>query len=170
MTTLPSNLPSPELLQEIVLDPSRKLPLHAQLTSSLRRLIMENFDDTSRFFSESQLVGHLQVSQGTVRRSLMDLAADGILEKRPAKGSIVRKKAGAALLQNLAVFLPEYFSSNITEILSRLNLECLNRHVQLQAFYTHRGERLQRAYKRLRFSPQEGSVVLWPTPPWPPPS
>jgi LacI family transcriptional regulator len=153
-------LPSGDLLREIVLDYTREMPLHAQLKTSLRRLIQENFEDTSRFFSEAQLVGHLRISQGTVRRALTDLAADGMLEKRPAKGTIVRKGAKGSGLRNLAIFLPEYFSSNITEVLTRLNVECLKRQVHLQSLFTHKGESLLRAYKQLQFSPHEGAVVL----------
>jgi LacI family transcriptional regulator len=153
-------LPSGDMLKEIVLDHTRELPLHAQLKTSLRRLILENFEDTTRFFSEAQLVDHLRISQGTVRRALTDLAADGMLEKRPAKGTIVRKNAKAAGLRNLAIFLPEYFSSNITEILTRLNVESLKRQVHLQSLFTHKGESLLRAYKQLQFRPQDGAVVL----------
>jgi DNA-binding LacI/PurR family transcriptional regulator len=160
MSILMGPLPSEKLLQEIVLDSTRKLPLHAQLKTSLQRLIVESFEDTSRFFSEAQLMDHLRVSQGTVRRALTDLAAEGMLEKRPAKGTIVRKKSPEIGLRNLGIFLPEYFSSNITEVLTRLNVEALKRHIHLQSLFTHKGESLQRVYKQLQFRPQEGAVVL----------
>ena len=153
-------LPSATLLRDIVLDSTRKLPLHVQLKTSLQRLIHENFDDTSRFFSESQLTGQLQVSQGTVRRALTELAADGIIEKRPARGTIVRKKSTARKLEQIAVFLPEYFSSNLTAMISRLNGEALRRQINLQAIFTHKDEFLRRAYNQLQFQPEEGSVVL----------
>ena len=67
-----------------------------------------------------------------------------MLEKRPAKGTIVRKKSRVAGLRNLGIFLPEYFSSNITEVLTRLNVESLKRHIHLQSLFTHKGESLQR--------------------------
>jgi LacI family transcriptional regulator len=153
-------LPSGDLLKEIVLDHTRELPLHAQLKTSLRRLILESFEDTTRFFSEAQLVDHLRVSQGTVRRALTDLAADGMLEKRPAKGTIVRKNAKTPGLRHLGIFLPEYFSSNITEMLTRLHVESLQRQVHLQTLFTHKGESLLRAYKQLQFRPQDGAVIL----------
>jgi len=158
-------LPSDELLQQIVLDPEREVPLHAQLRASLTRLIQHKFEDANRFFSEPQLVDPLRISQGTVRRALTDLAADGLLEKRPAKGTIVRKGRRAEGLQHVAVFLPDYFSPNITEVLTRLHLECQNRHIQLQPFFTHKGGTLHRAFKQLKFSPQEGAVVLLANPP-----
>ncbi len=153
-------LPSGELLKEIVLDHARELPLHAQLKTSLRRLIIENFEDANRFFSESQLIDHLRVSQGTVRRALTDLAADGMLEKRPARGTIVRKSANLPGVRNLAIFLPEYFSPNITEILTRLNVESLRRQIHFQSLFTHKGESLLRAYRQLQFRPKDGAVVL----------
>ncbi|MEZ0297059.1 MAG: substrate-binding domain-containing protein [Candidatus Methylacidiphilales bacterium] len=153
-------LPSSELLRGIVLDDSRDLPLHAQLRGSLQRLILECFEDDHRFYSETQLVQHLGVSQGTVRRALADLASQGLLEKRPARGTLVRKASQAVKLKNLAVFLPDYSSPNVARILTVLNTDCLQRGVNLQPLYTHRGEQLSRAYEQLKFRPQEGAVIL----------
>lgn len=158
-------LPSCDLLKEVVLDDTREMPLHAQIKTSLRRLILDNFEDTSRFFSEAQLVDHLRVSQGTIRRALTDLAADGIIEKRRAKGTIVRKRSKGTGLRNLALFLPEYFSSNITQALTRLTVEGLRRQIHLQTIFTHQGENLLRACRQLSFRPHEGAVVLLANPP-----
>jgi LacI family transcriptional regulator len=152
--------PSLNLLQEIVLDHQRDLPLHAQLRTALARLIHNHFEDESYFFSEAQLIEHLHVSQGTVRRALADLAADGTIEKRPARGTIVRKCLQPKGLQNLAVFLPDYSSPNVARFMTLLNSECLNRNINLLPIYTHRGEMLLRAYSSLKFEPREGSVVL----------
>lgn len=153
-------MPPSRLLREIVLDPDRDLPLHAQLRQSLERLIESKFADQSRFFSESQLVRELSISQGTIRRALNDLTAQGLLEKRPARGTVVCKQYKPSGLFNLAVFLPDYSSRTISNVLGHLNDECLNRNIQLQPIYTHRGERLLKAYSNLKFSPREGGVVL----------
>ncbi|PTY03503.1 hypothetical protein DB346_06400 [Verrucomicrobia bacterium LW23] len=160
MNPAASALPSSELLRGIVLDDSRDLPLHAQLRGSLQRLILESFEDDNRFYSETQLVQHLGVSQGTVRRALADLATAGLLEKRPARGTLVRKASQNVKLKNLAVFLPDYSSPNVARVLTGLNKECLERGIALQPLYTHRGEQLSRAYEQLRFRPQEGAVIL----------
>ncbi len=98
--------------------------------------------------------------QGTVRRALADLVTTGLLERRPARGTLVRKPADSTGLRNLAVFLPEWFSPNLSRILQLLNIECLKRDISLQPFYTHQGEHLVKAYEQLRFRPQEGGVVL----------
>lgn len=152
--------PSVEVLRDIVLDSNRDLPLHAQVRTALERLIEERFANGSRFFSESQLIEYLGVSQGTIRRALADLANRGLLEKRQARCTIVRKRTGLAGFFNLAVFLPDYASPNVARFLGQLNGECLNRGVSMQPIYTHRGERLLKAYDSLRFGPNEGGVVL----------
>lgn len=152
-------LPSNNYLSQIVLDETRDLPLHAQLRNSLQRIILDCFEDENRSYSETQLVQHLGVSQGTVRRALADLAPQGLLEKRPARGTLVRKSAQNGL-RSLAVFLPEFSSPGIARILNLLNTECLNQNIHLQPFYTHRGERLVKAYEQLKFKPREGAVVL----------
>jgi len=152
-------LPSSSHLTQIVLDETRDLPLHAQLRNSLQRIILDCFEDENRFYSETQLIQHLGVSQGTVRRALADLASQGLLEKRPARGTLVRKSAKTGL-RTLAVFLPEFSSPGIAKTLNLLNTECLNQNIHLQPFYTHRGERLAKAYEQLKFKPQEGAVVL----------
>jgi LacI family transcriptional regulator len=152
--------PPVDLLREIVLDVNRDLPLHAQLRLSLERLIQEKFADQARFYSEAQLIKALGISQGTIRRALNDLATQGLLEKRPARGTVVCKEFKPSGLFNLAVFLPDYSSRSISQILGHINAECLNRNIRLQPIYTHRGERLLKAYSNLKFSPQEGGVVL----------
>ncbi len=153
-------LPDLELLQGVVLDQQRDTPLHAQLRSSLYRLIWDKFENNDRFYSETQLIAAFKISQGTVRRALADLVTTGLLERRPARGTLVRKPIGTEGLLNLAVFLPEWFSPNLNRILQLLNVECLKRGISLQPFYTHQGEHLIKAYEQLKFPPKDGAVVL----------
>ena len=63
----------------------------------------------------------LGVSQGTIRRALADLAARGLLEKRQARCTIVKKLSGLSGFFNLAVFLPDYSSPNAARFLGQLN-------------------------------------------------
>jgi DNA-binding LacI/PurR family transcriptional regulator len=72
----------------------------------------------------------------------------------------VKKLSGLSGFLNLAVFLPDYSSPNAARFLSQLNGECLNRGISMQPIYTHRGERLLKAYDSLRFNPNEGGIVL----------
>jgi LacI family transcriptional regulator len=160
MDTVASEAPPKKHLREIVLDNSRNMPLHAQLRTSLERLIQEHFDDQTRFYSESQLIQELGISQGTVRRALTDLANQGLLEKRPARGTLVRKGGRNTDLYQLAVFLPDFSSAQVAQFLTLLNAECMNRNMALLPIYTHKGERLLKAYSNLKFGPKEGGVVL----------
>ncbi len=123
-------------------------------------MIDDRFADQSRFYSESQLIGNLSVSQGTVRRALADLAVRGVLEKRQARCTIVRKKSAVTEFRHLAVFVPDYSSPNVAKFLGHLNAECLNRRMHMQPIYTQRGERLLTAYENLSFAAHEGGVVL----------
>lgn len=152
--------PSVACLKEIVLDSCRDLPLHAQLRMALERLIEERFEHESRFYSESQLISNLGVSQGTVRRALSELALRGVLEKRQARRTIVRKLPPEVAMRHLAVFLPDYSSPNVMKFLSHLNAKCMDRGVRMQPYYTHRGEHLLRAYDNLNFPARQGGVVL----------
>jgi len=160
MKVMASDLPSPVPLRDIILDPSRDMPLHAQLRTALERIIDEHFEDQNWFFSESQLISELKVSQGTVRRALTDLANLGFIEKRPARGTVVHKNSRSAGLHNLAVFLPDYSSATVARFLTLLNAECHDRNIALQPIYTHQGERLLKAYSHLKFKPNQGGVVL----------
>ena len=160
MIVAPEHLPDLNLLQEVVLDQHRDTPLHAQLRNSLQRLIWDKFENNDRFYSETQLIAAFKISQGTVRRALSDLVTTGLLERRPARGTLVRKPVEATGLLNLAVFLPEWFSPNLSRILQLLNIECLKRNIALQPIYTHQGEHLLKAYEQLKFRPKEGGVVL----------
>ncbi len=160
MIATSENFPELDWLQEVVLDQQRDTPLHAQLRNSLQRLIWDKFENNDRFYSETQLIAAFKISQGTVRRALSDLVTAGLLERRPARGTLVRKPVEAESFLNLAVFLPEWFSPNLSRTLQLLNVECLKRGISLQPFYTHKGEHLVKAYEQLKFRPKEGGVVL----------
>lgn len=152
--------PSPKFLQDIVLDSNRDLPLHAQLRTALQRLIEERFLDNGKFYSESQLISSLKISQGTVRRALTDLAHQGLLEKHQARSTVVRKHSTVSSIKNLSVFLPDYSSQNGARFLSSISEECLNRGINVHPIYTHRGEHLLKAYDSLKFAAHEGWVML----------
>jgi len=151
--------PSASLLSQILLDPARDLPLHAQLRRALEQLINKHFSDGSTFFSEADLIGHLGVSQGTIRRALADLATQGLLERKPARCSIVHRVDTHAL-KNLAVFLQDYALAPNSQLLNAISIECIKRGIQLQAFYTHKGELLGKAYELLKFPPQTSGAIL----------
>ncbi len=64
-------------------------PLHAQLTRSLRHLVLRYFSKAEQFYTEEELAEKLEISVGTVRRSLNRLVEEGLLERRRGQGSFV---------------------------------------------------------------------------------
>ncbi len=78
-----------------MLSRSSSEPLHAQLTRSLRNLILHNFDDGESFYPEETLGERLGLSVGTVRRSLTRLMDEGILDRHRGRGSFVRRNTSS---------------------------------------------------------------------------
>jgi LacI family transcriptional regulator len=154
-----SDSPSLNLLKEIVLDGDRDMPLHAQLRASLRRVIEDSFKDEQRFYSENQLAAHFRISPGTVQRVLGDLVTEGLLKRKRARATYVQKKS-SQFPRKLAVFLPDCTSPHLSKLLIGLNSQYIDRDIEVLFFYTHKNDNLGVAYKHLRFSPNEGAVIL----------
>ncbi|WP_052360767.1 substrate-binding domain-containing protein [Geminisphaera colitermitum] len=161
METLATNVTPPiERLRSIVLDPSRDLSLHAQLRNALQRMITEDFEDRARFYSETQLIDALGISQGTVRRALTDLANTGLILRKRAQATFVQKKPQLSFPRKLAVFVVDYRSANIARSLSTLHAACVDQGIEMLPLYTYQGQHLNKAYKQLNFPPTEGAVVI----------
>lgn len=147
------------LRNRIMFDPKSALPLHGQLRDSLRRLIEEEFEDGEQFFTETGLIAELGLSQATVRRALSDLASEGVLERRVAKGTFVRKKASAEQL--VGIFLPGCSSAHHAMQLEALTQACFARGARLRLYHTDKSQATVRAYGELDFEPHEGGAVLF---------
>lgn len=133
--------PSVELLDHLILDADRDMPLHAQLRRALRAIIDEQCVDGQKFFTEPQLIERLKVSQSTVRRALLDLARDGVLHRLVAKGSFVQKsgpKSSAAF--RVTVYVPEWNSEFLMAMLEALSGECKRVGWRFRVRHTHQGE------------------------------
>lgn len=73
----------------------RRLPLYAQIKSVLIRRIGEGEWQTNQVLpSEWELAAQLGVSQGTVRKALSELVAQGVLYRRQGRGTFVSEVAG----------------------------------------------------------------------------
>lgn len=101
---------------------------------------IENFfEDGQRFFTEKELIDHLKVSQVTVRRAVYDLVREGLLERRVAKGSFVRKRAGGgagAKAFEVAIHLPDWDSAFLSQLLRKILGACNSRHLGAKVFYS----------------------------------
>ncbi|SDU11769.1 LacI family transcriptional regulator [Verrucomicrobium sp. GAS474] len=165
MTSLSSLHPSSpgtpdwdKLLQGIILDRGSSHALHSQLRNGLRFIILHSLKNGERLLPELEMVQRLNLSQGTVRRALTELATEGLLERRRAIGTVVCHPLTAGLRQ-LAVVLPEFSSLFSTAILSSLQLRCQQLGIALQIIRIGPSDHLQAVERNFGFSPDDGAVV-----------
>lgn len=143
----------------IAVDASADVPLHTQLRRSLKALIDKHFEDGDRFFSEAELISHLRISQGTVRRALADLASEGLIERRVAKGSFVCKTSGAQT-RSVGVFVPAFESDFWARVMGQLSRGCRQMNAGMSIYHTERGEKLADAFRCLRNPPTQERVFV----------
>ncbi len=156
MTPLP---PLTLLEGKMSVPPVRAEPLHAQLRRTLRSVIDEHFSDGQRFWPESMLIEQLGVSQITIRRALLDLAQEGVLERRPPKGSFVRKAPEVNTLE-IGCLVPQYDSEFWNEMIENLTVVCREHGYQFRLHHTHRGENLSDIRRHLDNTPRNERFVL----------
>ena len=136
---LPNTPPSTALLEKAFARHwDAQLPLHTKVYRGLRYAIENFFVDNQRFFTEKELIEYLKVSQVTVRRAVYDLVGDGLLERRVAKGSFVRKKAkiDPSKTFEIAIHLVDWDSSFLSQILREILGVCHARQLEAKVFYS----------------------------------
>lgn len=149
-----------ELLDRVItIDPKQDVPLHAQVRRGLRNLIEHHFEDGQKFFTEPELIRELAVSQGTVRRALGDLVREGLLERRVAKGTFVRKSPPPTV-RTVGVFVPSWDSMFFSGLLENIALVCRSQGLRLQIYHTQNGEKVADAYRWLERPPEQEAVLL----------
>ncbi|MDM5338479.1 GntR family transcriptional regulator [Fictibacillus enclensis] len=75
-----------------MLDKDSKTPLYKQLKEKLLNHIDENLSEGEPLPTEPEIENQYQVSRITVRKTIEELVADGIVTKRQGKGTFVRSK------------------------------------------------------------------------------
>lgn len=84
----------------MVLDYTNSIPLHTQLKKEIEMKIFEGFY-TVKIPSERELMDEYYVSRSTVRQAIDQLVRDGILEKKPGKGTFIVLRPVSDWLGNL---------------------------------------------------------------------
>jgi LacI family transcriptional regulator len=133
-----STPPSTAILEKAFSRPwDGQLPLHAKVYRGLRYAIEKYFEDGQRFFTEKELIEYLKVSQVTVRRAVYDLVGDGMLERRVAKGSFVRKpKPEEGKTHGIAIHLVDWDSSFLSHLMREVLSACRTRGLGAKVFYS----------------------------------
>lgn len=114
---------------------SPSAPLHRQVRESLRILIQEQFRHGDRFPGETELMERLSVSQGTVRRALGELVAEGLLIRRVPAGTFVQKDGRP---RPIAVILPGWQSFFISAWREALVAVSESRGVEPRFYFTRK--------------------------------
>ncbi|QGP91068.1 HTH-type transcriptional repressor YvoA [Neomoorella glycerini] len=90
------------------IDRTKPIPLHYQITSDLRRAIKEGEYKVGDLFpTDKQLMEKYGVSSITVRRAVAALVDEGLLERRPGKGTFVKRETVEETLGKLTGFFEE---------------------------------------------------------------
>jgi len=126
--------------KEVLVDRKAPLHLYAQLQHGLRNLIQTSFEDGERFYNEVFLSERLGVSVYTVRRAMAHLVTEGLVERRVAKGTFVRKRRrGRQGTLALGVFLAVLDSSFDGTVLHHISALCGERGHRMHVYYIHKG-------------------------------
>ncbi|MDR3707417.1 MAG: GntR family transcriptional regulator [Capsulimonadaceae bacterium] len=157
-----------DILNSVIVDQRRGLPLHLQVQRALRTMIDEHFEDGEPFFTESMLVERLKVSRATVRQALGELSREGIIVRRAAKGSVVTKRCAAdphsrdsvPRTSTVGVFVSQYDSEYMSSLLEGIAGACRQRDMNLQIYHTHKGEDVAKAYRCVQRPPDEERLLL----------
>lgn len=85
------------------LDFNNSVPLHVQLKDVLKDEILKG-SYNEKIPSERELMDRFSVSRSTVRRAVIDLVHEGVLEKKHGKGTFVSHRPVEEWLGNLSTF------------------------------------------------------------------
>lgn len=147
-------------LRSVVLDRESGISLHSQLRSSLRRIIRSAPDNIQKITPENSMVGILGVSQATVRKALDGLVEEGLIERRRALGTVIKRPAAAARLAHLAVIVPDFPSATTQSHVAALNAQASALGARVSLIALPKGESWRSSKRQLSFAASEGGVVL----------
>jgi len=153
------------LIETVALDRKASLPLYAQVRRGLERLIQETFEDGERFFTEQVLSERLGVSLATVRKALADLVAEGALDRRPGRGSFVRKAEPApGGVSRVGIILPSCewgFEGTATDrLVEHLRAVCADRGYRISLFRLAKGTKGAEVLRVVDGVPERTGFIL----------
>lgn len=89
----------------------KKLPLYLQIEAILKsKIITGELKEGDRLPSENELSKQFGVSPLTVRQALSSLVIDGLLDRKPGRGTIVKKNLDEKIIIKLSGEMDELFS------------------------------------------------------------
>ncbi len=148
-----------KVVHSIVIGTNNGIALHRQLHDGLSKLIDESFEDGELFMTEDYLVDVFGVSRGTVRRSLLDLANEGLLSRKRGLGTVVQK-AAKNVCRHISIIAPDYASPTNAEFLSELIEIGQSQGVTWNIVRLGVEQKMEMLEKNITFQPSDGAIVL----------
>jgi len=139
------------------------IPLHAKVREAIRDLILSEFKDGDKFFSEPELIPRFGVSQGTIRRAMLDLSREGLLVRKVPAGTFVCKKNESALSVGIITLASE--SEFIAGLLSEFSKLCRERQYPVQVYLINPDDDAEEAIRQVQNAPTNEKIVLLCNPP-----
>lgn len=134
------------------------VPLYDRVELWLQSVIDQHFDHDERFFTERELIDHLNVSQPTVRRAMQQLVSKRVLRRRVGQGTFVQKFP----VQRLVGLIAPYWNSPI--FMQQINAfaeACETFGCDLRMHYIRKGESVREIARSLSADPHVERMVLW---------
>jgi LacI family transcriptional regulator len=157
--TLRTNSKWDKAVHSIVLETDSGVALHRQLREALAQLIDESFAEGELFMTEDYLVDVFGISRGTVRRSLLDLAAGGVLSRKRGLGTVVRK-AGKNVCRHISIIAPDYASPTNAEFLSALIEIGQGQGIDWNIVRLGLDQKMDLLERNVKFKPSDGAIIL----------
>ncbi|WP_434512723.1 GntR family transcriptional regulator [Desulfitobacterium sp. AusDCA] len=105
------------------LDKNAPIPLHYQLTNDLREGIIKGIWSVGELFpTDKELMEKYNISSTTVRRAVAQLVQEGLLDRKPGRGTFVKEAPVEETLGDLTGFFDEMISHGFHPSADVLNL------------------------------------------------
>jgi LacI family transcriptional regulator len=132
-------------------------PIHMRVRQLLRKIIIEEFKDGQKFYSERDLIEKLKFSQPTIRRALVDLANEGFLTASPRRGFFVRKAIGQ---RHVGLISPPFGGSLSDRSVEALAEACSAKDYALHLYHAQRDETPDQMIQRIGHKQSEERLIL----------
>jgi LacI family transcriptional regulator len=132
-------------------------PRHLRVRQLLRKVILEEFENGQKFYTERALIEKLKFSQPTIHRALNDLVGEGYLVPLPRRGFFVRR-----VIENRYIgFISPPRSSSLGDWrLEAIAEVCSEKNYPLHIYHLQRDERPEQLVLRIRQKPTEERLLM----------
>ncbi len=132
-------------------------PIHFRVRQLLRKIIIEEFQDGQKFYSERDLIEKLKFSQPTIRRALIDLTNEGYLVSSPRRGFFVRKQVEQ---RHVGVISPRLAGSLSDRSVEALAEVCSAKDYALHLYQAQQGDTPDQMIQRVNHKQSDERIIL----------